>query len=203
MQSGDRPVTVILGRFGVLVGRGLVQLLGEHNEFRIVDADLGHKDLERAIGRWEPQVVVLDEPPTAPPIALDRLRATYPATGILVLAHRPPIAYGMRLLAAGVCCVSKDCSASDILAAVRVAADGRRVYATDDGHLVERGAVDTTAALTPREIEVFEYLSRGQSHAEIAYALRLGVETVRTHSANIRRKLGIRTNRALIGLHVN
>jgi DNA-binding CsgD family transcriptional regulator len=47
---------------------------------------------------------------------------------------------------------------------------------------------------------VLEYLARGQSHGEIAHALQLGVETVRTHSAHIRAKLGVRNKRELIGL---
>ena len=37
-----------------------------------------------------------------------------------------------------------------------------------------------------------------QSHAEIAHALQLGVETVRTHAAHIRGKLGVRNKRELI-----
>lgn len=198
--SGAGPVTVVLGRFGVLVGRGLAQILGENHEFRVVGVDLDCSALEHTIARRVPQVAILDEPPAASAIVLDRLRSTYPATGILILAHRPSLAYGMRLLATGVSCISKDSSAPNILAAVRVAADGRRVYATDDGHLVERGVPDATVTLTPRETEVLEFLSRARSHAEIAHALNVGVETIRTHSAHIRHKLGVSSNRELVGL---
>jgi DNA-binding CsgD family transcriptional regulator len=62
--------------------------------------------------------------------------------------------------------------------------------------------VTAAASLTPRELEVLEFLSRGQSHAEIAHALQLGVETIRTHSAHIRGKLGVRSKRELIGLPI-
>ena len=55
------------------------------------------------------------------------------------------------------------------------------------------------AALTPREREVLEGLSRAESNGEIAYELQIGVETVRTHVARIRRKLGVRSRRALVG----
>jgi DNA-binding NarL/FixJ family response regulator len=94
--------------------------------------------------------------------------------------------------------VAKEASAEDILAAAHIAADGRRVFAADDGCLVERGHPATVASLTPCEAEVLEFLSRGQSHAEIAHALGLGVETVRTHAAHIRGKLGVRNKRELI-----
>jgi DNA-binding CsgD family transcriptional regulator len=49
---------------------------------------------------------------------------------------------------------------------------------------------------------VLEYLARGQSHGVIAHALQLDVEPVRTHSAHIRAKLGVRSKRELIGLTI-
>ncbi len=202
-SDGDTgPITVVLGRFGVLVGRGLAQILREDERLRIVGIELDSVALERAVARQAPRVAILDEPSVASmkPSLPERLRIANPETGIVVLAHRPPLAYGMRLLAVGASCISKDAYAADILAAVRIAAVGRRVYASDDGHLVERSAPDAAAKLTARETEVLEYLSRAQSHAEIAHALQLSVETVRTHSAHIRRKLGVRRNRDLIGI---
>lgn len=204
-EDDARPITVVLGRFGVLVGRGLAQILREDDRLQIVGIDLDSAALEHAVALRAPQVAILDEPPVAPtkPSFLERLSNTHPTTGVVVLAHRPPLAYGMRLLAVGASCISKDAYAADILAAVRIAADGRRVYASDDGHLVERSSPDSAAKLTPREAEVLEYLSRAQSHAEIAHALQVGVETIRTHSAHIRRKLGVHSSRELIGLRMS
>jgi DNA-binding CsgD family transcriptional regulator len=54
--------------------------------------------------------------------------------------------------------------------------------------------------LTPREADVLELLQQGRSNAEIAVALHVGVETVRTHARNIYRKLGVRTRRDLASL---
>ena len=54
--------------------------------------------------------------------------------------------------------------------------------------------------LTPREADVLELLQEGRSNAEIAVALHVGVETVRTHARNIYRKLGVRTRRDLASL---
>mgnify|MGYP003292084550 CR=1 FL=1 len=47
-------------------------------------------------------------------------------------------------------------------------------------------------ALTPRETEVLALTARGMSNPEIAGELVLGVETVRTHVANVLAKLGAR-----------
>jgi DNA-binding NarL/FixJ family response regulator len=201
--AGDAgPITVVLGRFDALLSLGLAQTLGEDRSLQIVGADLDRADLEDVVASKAPQVAILDETTAVHPTVLERLRAAQPAIGIVVLAHLPTVAYSMRLLARGASCLSKDVSGADILAAVHIAADGRRAFADVDGHLVERSHSATAASLTPREVEVLEYLSRGLSHGEIAHALQLGHETIRTHSAHIRGKLGVRRSRDLIGLPI-
>ena len=51
--------------------------------------------------------------------------------------------------------------------------------------------------LTGREAEVLPLLQQGRSNAQIALALQVGVETVRTHARNIYRKLGVSSRRQL------
>ncbi len=201
-DGGAGCITVMLGCFDALVARGLTQILGEDRSLWIVGVDLDHAALEHVAGSQASRVAILDEANVVDLSVLDRLRVAQSAIGIVVLAHQPALAYGMRLLAGGASCLSKEISAADILAAVHIAADGRRVFAAGDGHLVEQSYPATTTPLTPREAEVLEYLSRGQSHAEIARALHLGIETIRTHSARIRRKFGVRNKRELIGIVV-
>jgi DNA-binding CsgD family transcriptional regulator len=48
------------------------------------------------------------------------------------------------------------------------------------------------AGLTDREYQVLTELARGGSNAEIAVALGVGVETVKTHLTALLRKLGSR-----------
>lgn len=208
-RSVDQPsddysprITIVLGCFDALVGRGLRQILGEDQSLRIIGTDLDPAALEHAVTSRTPQVAILDEATVVETSVLERLRATQPAIGIIVLAHLPTVAYSMRLLAGGASCVAKEASAANILAAVHIAADGRRVFADVDGHLVERSLPAMMASLTPREMEVLEYFSRGRTHGEVAHALQLGIETIRTHSAHLRSKLGVRSNRDFIGLPI-
>jgi hypothetical protein len=108
--------------FDPLVGRGLVQVLHEDRGLRIIGSDLDRAALEH---------IVVSQAP---------------------LAHLPTVAYAMRLLAAGASCLAKDVTAADILAAVHIAVNGRRVFPDVDGHLVERGYPATVASLTPRRL---------------------------------------------------
>jgi DNA-binding NarL/FixJ family response regulator len=199
-DDGAGRITVVLGRFDALVAHGLRRILHEDRSVRITGADLDRAALEHAVTEQAPRVVILDEATVNEWSILERLKAAHPTIGIVVLTHLPTVAYGMRLFAGGASCVAKEASADNIRAAVHITADGRRVFADVDGHLVERSYPAAVASLTPREAEVLEFLSRGQSHAEIAHALQLGVETIRTHAAHIRGKLGVRNKRELIGL---
>ncbi len=205
MSSSDdnKYVAVALGRFDALLGQGLRQILYEDPRLQIVDTDLDNAALERIVAQQQaPLIALLDEESVAKPSVLARLRASQPTIGIVVLAHRPARACGMRLLAAGASCLPKDASAAEIRAAVYIAAEGRRVFAPGDGCLVERSYPAKAASLTPRETDVFECLSRGESHAEVALTLQIGVETARKHAARIYRKLGVRSKRELVGVPV-
>ncbi|TMJ67999.1 MAG: helix-turn-helix transcriptional regulator [Alphaproteobacteria bacterium] len=51
------------------------------------------------------------------------------------------------------------------------------------------------ARLTPREIAVLRLISTGARHREVAKALQIGEETVRSHLKKVQIKLGVR-NRA-------
>jgi DNA-binding CsgD family transcriptional regulator/transcriptional regulator with XRE-family HTH domain len=52
--------------------------------------------------------------------------------------------------------------------------------------------------LTPREAQILAYIRQQQSNAQIALALEIGVETVRTHVAALFRKYGVHRRQDLL-----
>ena len=58
------------------------------------------------------------------------------------------------------------------------------------------------SSLTVRQLEILEYLRTGCSYGEIADALEISIETVRTHAAVIRRRLGVKSKRELLDTRV-
>jgi NarL family two-component system response regulator LiaR len=66
----------------------------------------------------------------------------------------------------------------------------------------ENPPVSKLDVLSPREREVLTELARGRSNREVARALRIGEETVKTHVSSILAKLGLadRTQAAIFGL---
>ncbi|MDI2126634.1 response regulator [Yinghuangia seranimata] len=97
----------------------------------------------------------------------------------------------------------KDVPADDLIAAIRVIADGdallapsitRRLLDMYASRLpaAEDPTPDTLAMLTEREVEVLRLVARGMSNAEIAAELFVSETTVKTHVGHVLTKLGLR-----------
>jgi DNA-binding NarL/FixJ family response regulator len=95
----------------------------------------------------------------------------------------------------------KDTPAPDLLAALRVIADGNALLApTITKRLIEEFAnrpeptIRTTQleSLTEREHEVLQLLATGLSNREIAATLYVGEATAKTHVSRVLTKLGVR-----------
>jgi DNA-binding NarL/FixJ family response regulator len=192
------PVTVVLGVFEDLIARGLRVLLEEDENLEIVRAGVELDVLPTILAEHSPKVAILNFGTLRSPIEVNHLHQAHPSTRLLVLASRPTPAECNQMLAFGAtACLSKETQGRDILTAVHLASRGLHV-------LPRNGAGPTPPMgpelLTPREADVLEHLRQGRSNAEIALALHVSVETVRTHRRNIYRKLGVRTRRELAGL---
>jgi DNA-binding NarL/FixJ family response regulator len=199
-MDAPRHITVVVSRFEDLVSRGLRTLIGEDPNIQIVADDVPHGQVHRAIGAHSPHVAILNFGSLRTPIEVRDLHAAHPETRIVVLANRPTPAECNQMLAFGAtACLSKETEARDILNAIHLASRGLHVLPKTPR---EFGAVEPTGpeVLTPREADVLELLQQGRANAEIALALGVGVETVRTHARNIYRKLGVRTRRDLASL---
>ena len=125
-----------------------------------------------------------------------------PETRIVVLANRPTPAEANQLLSFGAtACISKEKQGRDIINSIHLASRGMRVLPRPAPGVPEPAEqfnyLPEPDILTSREAEVLQLLQDGMTNAEIAHALSIGLETVRTHARNIYRKLGISTRRDL------
>lgn len=198
------PISVIVARFEDLVSRGLCSLIAGDSELRLVAAEVPHERIDRAISDHAPQVALINYAALRSPIEVHELTRGHPHTAVMVLAGRPSAAECNQMLAFGaIACLSKETEARDILSAVHLASRGLQVLPRAPAGV---GTPELPGAgpdlLTAREADVLAHLQQGRSNAEIAAALQVGVETVRTHARHIYRKLGVRTRRELGTLRV-
>jgi DNA-binding NarL/FixJ family response regulator len=189
-------ISIVVGRFEDLIARGLRSLLAEDPTIELVAANVELDALDATLAKHKPEVAILNFGSLRTPVEVNRLYTAHPDTRLLVLANRPTPSECSQMLAFGAtACLSKDTQARDILNAIHLASRGLHVLPRTDAPEPLGPEL-----LTPREADVLEHLQAGRSNAEIALALSVSVETVRTHRRNIYRKLGVRTRRELASL---
>ena len=196
--AGDErsPVRVVVVDEQPVVRRGVAAaLIGEPG---VVFAGEAHS-VEAAVdiaARARPDVVLVDYrlPDMCAPEAAPRLRAAMPgARLVLFTAERGAPALEAALRAGFDGCVLKDTPMAGVVDAVRRVAAGETVL---DPRLrpVAAGASRPRAAppLTRREYEVLRRVAMGETNEEIARAIGLSRNTVKTYLQTALGKLGAR-----------
>jgi DNA-binding NarL/FixJ family response regulator len=198
-MDASRPVTVLLARFEDLVGAGLRSLVDADANLRIVAFDVPLDTLDAVITEHAPRVAILNFGSLRAPAELRRLNADHPATRLIVLANNPTPGECAQLLALGAtACLGKDVEGRDVLTAIHLASRGLHVLPHSSSASASPPRLPDV--LTPREADVLDQLQLGRSNGEIAVALSVSVETVRTHARSVFRKLGVKDRRELANL---
>ncbi len=190
------PIRLALVDDHHVVRRALCSFLQSFPDITIVgEAASGESALER-VEDWLPDVVIMD---LLMPGGIDgiettrRIRTITPHTQVVALtAHTDDARVVGALRAGAIGYVRKDAEPEILLTAVRAAARGQSVLdPAIAGTVLQElvGGTRTGDDLTERELEVLRLLAHGGTNREIAEALVIGEETVKTHVGNILTKL--------------
>jgi DNA-binding NarL/FixJ family response regulator len=195
--SPHTPITVVIAHFDDLLGRGLGELIEGDPSLTILAADVEHGRIPVVLRAHRPDVAILDVDALGKLAEVRELSSSYPATRLVLLGNGLSTVECAQLLAFGAsACLGRDIQSRDVINAIHLASRGLQVIprTASSG---EVGRVVGGCLLTRREAEVLPLLQEGRSNAQIAIALEVGVETVRTHARNIYRKLGVSSRREL------
>jgi DNA-binding CsgD family transcriptional regulator len=185
-EPGD--IAILLGRFAPVVREGLKSLVSEDARAQLLAADLDVTDLRSALLPVATGVAIVSDA-----VDYSYLQSTSmkQLVGVIVFAERPCRHCESALADSGIAYLDQHASPSAIRAAIHHAA--RR-----DPRRVDRPARNPPR-LTRRETQVLMYLIRDAAYLEIALDLTITVETVRTHTKNICRKVGCKNRSGLVG----
>lgn len=195
-------IRIILADDHAAMRRSLRQLLdGEADIDVIVETDSLSAVMTHVAAR-RPDVLVLDLGMSSRGsgiAALDKLNREMRDMSIVVLTTNDDPAFAKRALDNGaVGLVLKDMADSDLPAAVREAARGKRYVSPLLAAKLNGGKPSEGDRLTPREREVLRLIALGHTSVEIAQKLGLSPRTIETHRARIHRKLDLDTRAELV-----
>jgi len=186
-----------------LVRVGLITLLEAAPGIQVAGEAADGEQALAAAAATAPDVVLMDlsMPVLDGVAATRRLLAERPGTRVVALTSFSDRQRVTDILAAGATgYVLKDCRPEDLLAAVRAAADGHvpldpRVAAA----LLPSREPPLADQLSEREKQVLRLVAAGLTNKQIARRLGIAESTVKVHTGNIFRRIGVtdRTSAAL------
>jgi two-component system, NarL family, response regulator LiaR len=205
-QGDERdPMRVIVADDDPFARRMIKESLQRAGIIVVAEAHNGRQAVELALF-YQPDVVLMDVvmPELDGITATRRIMQEMPEQLVVMLTSSDEDEMGFVGLRAGaVGYLSKDVDVDVLPQALEGAREGQAAISRKlSMHLIEalRRAPEPTAGmrpvkspLTPREWEVVDLLYKGRTTDEIADALVLSTETVRSHIKNLMRKLGARS----------
>lgn len=191
-MSPHTPITVVLAHFDDLFARGLRELIDSDPALAVVAADVAHARIAVVLKAHHPDVAIIDVGALGKLAEIRQLSAGNPRTRLVLFGNDPAPVECAQLLAFGAAaCLGRDTQGRDVINAIHLASRGLQVTPRTQVGSQQGAPVAAGALLSRREAEVLPLLQQGHSNAQIALALHVGVETVRTHARNIYRKLGV------------
>jgi DNA-binding NarL/FixJ family response regulator len=201
-------IRVVIADDQAMVRAGFAALLAAQPDIEVVGEAQDGAEAVEIVRREQPDVVLMD---VRMPV-LDGIAATREIVAADAVGGRPRIVmlttfdidtYVLEAIRAGASgFLLKDALPEDLVAAVRVVARGEALLAPSvTRRLIERFAAlpderrpppPALSGLTPREREVLREVARGSSNLEIAGALFIAEQTVKTHVSRVLAKLGLR-----------
>jgi DNA-binding NarL/FixJ family response regulator len=197
-------IRVLLADDERLVRAGFRLILKAERGLEVVGEAADGLEAIEAVEELRPDVVLMD-------IRMPKLDGLEATRRILARAEPPPrvvvlttfdldqyVYEALRAGASGF--LLKDAPEDQLVAAIRIAADGGAMFSPavtrrlieEFSRRVSPGPPPALAELTPREREVLQLLARGFSNQEIAAELVVSEHTAKTHVAHILSKLGLR-----------
>lgn len=201
-------ISILLVDDHPVVRAGLKALIEGQDDLRIIgEADGMEQALEIAFAEL-PDVVLMDlslgEGKAGGADATAALRSLARPPEVLVLTTYDTESDIMRALEAGARgYLLKDAPPVELFAGIRATARGETVLASSVAATLVRRTIPGLSAITEREVEVLELLSRGLGNKEIARLLFVSEATVKSHLSHVYTKLGVDTRAGAVSAAIN
>lgn len=191
LSTESAPIRILAVDDHPLMRQGIASLLATRADMTLVAQATNGLEAIECHHRFQPDVTLMDlqMPALDGTSAIEQIISTQASARIVVLTTHAGDAQALRALKAGACgYLLKNSIRRELIDAVLTAHAGRRYISTDIAATIGLHALDD--ALSEREMDVLGQLRHGGSNKQIAAALGLTEETIKTHMKSILSKLG-------------
>jgi DNA-binding NarL/FixJ family response regulator len=217
------PVRIMIVEDHPLFGQGLRRVLEGEDGFEVIaEVSDGEEAVERAM-ELQPNVILMDiNLPSKNGLQATREIKNSPDctnSGVIILtAYHDDEQLFHALRAGAAAYYPKDVMPSELIPAIRAVANNNYVIEEEvmNRPQVARWMIrqfeelaifgespdEMFVPLSPREMEILQFITRGASNKEIAHSLGISRQTVKNHMSSILRKLAVndRTQAAVLAL---
>jgi two-component system, NarL family, response regulator len=198
-----KPITVLVIENQPLTRLGMKTLFESTPDLELLGESASPKDGFRMFSEMGPDVTLLGLrfPDSCSIDDLEKYLEERPKAKIIMLAeHAGDVEIKRSLQKGALGYVCKDVDPSDLVTAIKTVHAGKKYIPNDIAGILSEYLGDED--LTPAEVAVLEMIVGGMSNKEIAFALDVSENTVKTHVQNVFGKLGVsdRTSAATLAL---
>jgi DNA-binding NarL/FixJ family response regulator len=191
-MRADSPIRILCVDDHPLLIDGIAALIHTQPDMRLVAAASSGKEAVTQFRATMPDVTLMDlQMREMNGIdAIIAIRSEWPSAKIIVLSTFGGDAMAQRALQAGAqAYVLKGLMRGEILDTIRSVHAGEQRIQPEVASSIASHLTET--ALTDREVEVLSHAANGQSNKQIAFALSIKDDTVKSHMKNILAKLRV------------
>lgn len=196
---------IILCDDHALIRRGIRDTLAEQPDLQVVGEAGDYGELRALLRQTGADVLVLDinMPGRSGLDVLHALKEEGSPLKVLVVSMYPEDQYAMRALRAGAFgYINKGADPAQIVAAVRVVAQGRKYVTPEMAQMLVENLTTPAAEaahekLSDRELQTLVMIASGKRLSDIAEELTLSPKTVSVYRARVLEKLGLANNSEL------
>ncbi|MCK5236854.1 MAG: response regulator transcription factor [Deltaproteobacteria bacterium] len=197
-----------------IIRNGLKKMFSKDPRYKVVGEAKDGKEALEGIDKNKPDIIIMDisMPEMDGIVATKRIIKTYPDTKVIILSMHQEQQYAIDAFRAGAQgYVLKGSAVTELMDSIEKVSNGSRYASPIVANGLINGIIDMIQgempmdpfnSLTSREKEVLKLVAKSIKNKEIAEELFISVHTVKTHRANIMKKLNLHDTAGLVKIAI-